>query len=406
VNTLRWLLIAALCLLLGIALVRFLTVHPLQMSLYLFLTCLLLFVSIAWLALGFKGKEMWGAIPLALACFVAGYWLMTWRVLSREDDRPVPGITRAKGDPGDGHTAIVYLTHGEPETYDPIGWINTFREIDETGVKFVPVFARPMFLTQLRRAYLRVGSSQHVRVHHQMAQSLEQAYRDQGDTTTRVYVSFLDADPRPDAAAIQALNEGASKIVVMLVFVSVSNHTAEGKEMIEKLGVEEYGAELKFAGPLWDSRKLQGMFLQRANAAIGDADKSKVGVLMVGHGQPDEWDREFPTETEHEIAFRMEALKLFEQDGYRPGNLSLAWMEFKQPHPAEKIEEFVNNGVNKVLYFAAAISADSIHSQNDIPELVHEAKVPAGFVSINLGAWNDDPIVIAAIKEKIDEQMQ
>ena len=271
---------------------------------------------------------------------------------------------------------------------------------------FVPYLARPMFLTQLRRAYLRVGSSPHVRVHRQMAQRLEQAFRDEGDATTKVYVSFLDADPRPDAAAIQALNEGASEIIVMLVFVSVSNHTAEGKEMIEELGVEDYGAEIRFAGPLWDSRTLQSMFLHRANEAVGDADKSKIGVLLVGHGQPVEWDREFPTETEHEIAFRIEALKLFEQDGYRPENLSLAWMEFKQPHPAEKIEEFARNGVNRVVYFAAAISADSIHSQNDIPELVHKARVPAGFVSTNLGAWNDDPIVIEAIKEKIDEQMK
>jgi protoheme ferro-lyase len=406
VNSLRWLLVAVLCLLLGIALVRFLTVHPLQMSLYLFFTCLFLFVTIALLGLSFRGKELWGALALAITLFVAGYSLMTWRVLSREDSRPLPAITRATGDPGDGHTAIVYLTHGEPETYDPIGWLNTFREIDETGVKFVPVLARPMFLTQLRKAYLRVGASQHVRVHQQMAKSLEQAYRDQGDGTTQVYVSFLDADPRPDAAAIRALNEGASKIIVMLVFVSVSNHTAEGTEMIKELGVEDYGAELKFAGPLWDSRSLQGMFLQRANAAIGDADKSKVGVLMVGHGQPDEWDRQFPTETEHEIAFRMGALKLFEQDGYRPENLSLAWMEFRQPHPAEKVEEFARNGVNRVVYFAAAISADSIHSQNDIPELVHKATVPAGFVSTNLGAWNDDPIVIKAIKEKIDEHMK
>jgi hypothetical protein len=34
-----------------------------------------------------------------------------------------------------------------------------------------------------------------------------------------------------------------------------------------------------------------------------------------------------------------------------------------------------------------------------------EARVPDGFPLINLGAWNDDPIVIQAIKAKIDAQM-
>jgi hypothetical protein len=93
-------------------------------------------------------------------------------------------------------------------------------------------------------------------------------------------------------------------------------------------------------------------------------------------------------------------------DGYRPENLSLAWMEFKEPKPAAKIEEFVKNGVEKIVYFAAAISADSIHSQYDIPALVKKAKIPDDVSVINLGAWNNDPIIIQAIKERIDELMQ
>jgi sirohydrochlorin ferrochelatase len=225
--------------------------------------------------------------------------------------------------------------------------------------------------------------------------------------TTKFYLSFLDDDPRPDAAVIQALNEGASRIIVSEVFLTISNHTAEGEELIEALNVEEeFGVPVLFTGPLYDSATLQRMFVERANAHIGDTDKSEVGILLVGHGQPDEWDVEWATETEQEIGFRSDVLEQLEADGYRPENLSLAWMEFKEPKPAEKVEEFVQNGVKKVLYFSAAISADAIHSQWDIPDLVHEARVPEGFPLINLGAWNDDPIVIQAIKEKVDAQMQ
>ena len=144
------------------------------------------------------------------------------------------------------------------------------------------------------------------------------------------------------------------------------------------------------------------MFVEKANAAIGDTDKSKVGVILVGHGQPDEWDKEFPTETAHELKFRESALALLAADGYKPENMGLAWMEFKQPHPKEKVEELLRNGVEKIIYFAAAISADSIHSQSDIPELIHEAAIPANIDTINLGAWNDHPLAIQAIQEKIE----
>jgi protoheme ferro-lyase len=406
VRFLRWISGSVLSLSLGLLLVDYFVVHPLKMSLYLTATVSTFFALLALSALAFRARLLLVAVPVFLALFVVGYVGMTRAVLAREDPRPVPELTREEGEPGQGHTAVVYFTHGEPETYDPIGWINQFNEFDEQGIPFVPLVARPIFINQLRAKYLEVGRSDHRRMHHQMLSSLERAYREEGDDTTQFYISFLDDNPRPDAAVIQALNDGASRIIVSEVFLTISNHTAEGEELIKALKVEErYGVPLEFTGPLYDSKTLQSMFVHRANANIGDTDKTKVGVLLVGHGQPDEWDLEWPTETEQEIGFRVDVLRVLEEDGYREENLSLAWMEFKEPKPAEKVEEFVSRGVEKLLFFSAAISADAIHSQYDIPALVNKAQVPEGYPIINLGAWNDDPIVIQAIKEKIDAKM-
>jgi protoheme ferro-lyase len=301
---------------------------------------------------------------------------------------------------------VIYFTHGEPETYDPIGWINQFREFDEQKIPFVPLIARPYFLHSLRKKYLKVGKSEHRMTHKKMIGSLERAFREEGDTSTRFYLSFLDDNPRPDAALIQALNDGASQVVVSEVFLTVSNHTAEGESQIE--GVLQQFPDLPVAntGPMYTSNTLKQMFVERANAHLNGMDKTRVGLMLVGHGQPDEWDREWPTETEHEIGFRMEVLELLHQDGFLRENMSLAWMEFKDPKPARKIEEYHRLGLEGVLYFPAAISADSIHSQFDIPELVEKARVPAGYPLINLRAWNDDPLVIQAIKEKIDACMR
>jgi protoheme ferro-lyase len=402
---LRWLFPLALSFAFGLLYVQYLTIHPLKMSRYLLSATLAFVAAVASLVVGFQGWELFLVIPLALLSALAGYILMTRKVLSREDPRPIPELTRSKGDPGLGHTAVIYFAHGEPETYDPIGWINQFNEFDEQGIPFVPLVARPYFLHRLRKGYLRIGKSDHRKTHQQMLNSLERAFRDAGDETTRFYLSFLDGDPRPDAAVIQALNDGASCIIVSEVFLTISNHTAEGEDLIKELGVDQYGVPIEYTGPLYDSETLQSMFVHRANQNRGETDKSKVGILLVGHGQPDEWDVEWASETEQEISFRQAVLKRFEADGYKRENLSLAWMEFKEPKPAVKVEEFSRNGVEKVLFFSAAISADAMHSQYDVPALVNKAKIPAGFSLVNLGAWNDDPIVIQAIKEKIDSLM-
>lgn len=394
--------IAILGFLLGVLVIKYLSVHPTQMSLYLLAACVDFFIMFGIVFFGMAGSARWIALGAGLATFLAGYAWEARRVLSREDDRPVPALTRQPGDPGQGHTAVVYFTHGEPETYDPIGWINQFREFDEQKIPFVPFLIRPIFLYMLRQHYLIVGRSDHRKNHFQMLRSLERSFRESGDLTTRFYISFLDDNPRPDAAVLQALNDGASRIVVAEVFVSVSNHTAEGKHLIEELDLTGIPVEIRYTGPLWDSDTLHSMFVERVRAHMDGADKSRVGVMLVGHGQPDEWDVEWPTETEHEIEFRKRILKRFEADGFPPENLSLAWMEFKQPKPAPKVEEFVGRGLEKIFYFSAAISADSMHSQYDVPHLVGLARVPKDFPLVNLGAWNDDPLVIRAIREKIE----
>ncbi len=406
-EALLWLVVVVFSGLLGVLFVQYLSVHPLQMSFYLIATCVVLFTLIVILKVGFQRTSLLIALLTSLGAFVVGHLSMTKVILAREDPRPIPELTREPGDPGLGHTAVVYFTHGEPETYNPIGWINQFNEFDEQGIDFIPMFARPFFFNALRNKYLEVGKSDHRKMHYQMIARLEEAYRAEGDATTKFYLSFLDDNPRPDAAAIQALNEGASKIIVSEVFLTISNHTAEGEHQIKELKIEEtFGIPVEFTGPLYGSQTLKSMFVQRANANIGDTEKSKVGILLVGHGQPDEWDAEWPTETEQELGFRHDVLAMLATDGYQPDNLSLAWMEFKEPKPAEVVTQFLQNGVEKILFFSAAISADAIHSQYDIPELVNAAEYPEGFPVIDLGAWNDDPVVIRAIKEKIDSLME
>lgn len=348
-------------------------------------------------------RQRWLTILLSFVLFIVGYYAHGKIFFNQEDSRFVPEITRAAGSNGNGHTAIVYFTHGEPETFNPIGWINQFREFDEQGIAFVPFVARPLFVYILRNKYLEAGSSNHRKTHFEMVKSLEAQYRLQGDSTTQFYISFLDDEPRPDAAVIQAMNDGADKIIVSNVFLTVSNHTAEGQHLIHELEVEEkYGIEMKFTQPLWSSELLKKSFADKVYAVLGDTPKDKVAIAFVGHGQPDEWDVEWATETEQEQGFRKDLIELFVKEGFKKENLGSAWMEFKEPKPVELMEDFMNNGVEKVFYFSAAISADAMHSQIDIPRLVHEYPFPDEIDVVNLGAWNNHPTVIRAIKHEID----
>lgn len=386
----------------GFLLVEYLTVHPLYTGRTMLLLCTAFFGTLLLSATRPAGSGGALAAAVALAGFVAGYLLRTRSVLGRRDPRIVPDLAAPDPAGRSGHTAVVYFTHGEPETFDPIGWINQFREFDEDGIRFVPFAIRPIFIYRLRQSYLRAGRSNHRQMHCRMCRLLEDRLRAAGHRNVPVYVSFLDDDPRPDAALIQAINDGASKVIVAEVFTTVSNHTAQGKALIASLPAAELGVEIIHTCPLWDSATLHHMFLDKVLAASGDLDRSKVGVLLVGYGQPAEWDREFATETEQEIAFRQSVLDLLASHGYLPENLSMAWMMFKDPRPVEKVEELVGRGIERILYFSAAISADSLSSQVHVPEMIAKARVPAHVELVNLGAWDDHELTIEAIFERVE----
>ena len=185
-EALAWVAVALLGLVCGWQFITYLTTVPLKMSRALGLTLLSLFLVIGIVVLAIEGvPSRWIAVALAVVFAVVGYVLSARRVLGREDGRVVPKLERRANDPGEGHTAVVYFTHGEPEIYDPIGWLNQFREFDEQGIAFVPFIARPFFLKALRDAYLRVGMSQHRHRHLAMASDVEQCFTHAGTPTSR-----------------------------------------------------------------------------------------------------------------------------------------------------------------------------------------------------------------------------
>ena len=390
--------------LLGVFFVKYLTIHPMKMGIYLFLSCLSLYSIIVILFNILEEISILITCFASIFCFIVGYLIMAKIVLNPEDTKKILLLKRKIKEPGLGHTAIIYFTHGEPETYNPIGWIHQFREFDEQKIKFIPFFARPFFLYSLRKHYLIIGKSNHRQEHIRMMKSLEKEFKKEEDFSTKFYISFLDDEPSPDVAIIQALNEGASNIIVSEVFLTISNHTAEGKKLVENLNLERLGITPKFTGPLWDSALLKKMFIQRTNLNLNGTDKSKVGIILVGHGQPKEWDIEFKTSTDQGILFRKDIMKEFEKDGYVKENLVTAWIMFKNPKVEHAMKNLLNReGIEKIFYFPSSISADAIHSQYDLPKQINNVKIPNNITVKNLGAWNDNPIVISAIKEKIDK---
>ncbi len=400
---LYWCLTALFAALSGVFLVGYLVADPRSMSLYLLLFIGAAIICIILAIRTFHGWQyLWGVL-MALALFCVGYLVTTRVFLSQSEDRSLPEVVRSTSDPGSGHTAILYYTHGEPQAYSPYPWLETFHELDKDKATFIPWPFRPAFFTNLRQYYLDLGGSAHVKVHQIMLHSLIDTFSEDQKKEVHFYQAFLDNNPRPDEMAIRGLNDGASRIIVLPVFLTDSSHTLAGMEQLAEINLDQFEVDTCYAKVLWDTEALQQMFVERSNRHRFGVPKEKTGILLVGHGQPADWDLIYPTQTEQENLFREQVRQRLIDDGYLPENVILAWMEFKNPTVTEGMEQMLAQDVDLILYYSASISADSIHSDIQVPEEVLKADIPDDIDVVNMGPWGNSPLVIEAIRQRLLE---
>jgi hypothetical protein len=57
--------------------------------------------------------------------------------------------------------------------------------------------------------------------------------------------------------------------------------------------------------------------------------------------------------------------------------------------------------VDKILVFSVSLSADSIHSDIEVPAAISEAKLPTDVTISYVGQYGDHPLAIKAMIEKI-----
>ena len=347
----------------------------------------------------FKGRTLVVAAILTFICMLAGYSIGNAVFLTQAEAYDLPTIVRTDG--GDGHTAILYFTHGEPPGYNPMPWILTIQELDHDNVPFVPWFFRPMFFNTLRNEYLEAGGSPHNMLHYTFIDNLRRAMPEAEANGTRFYLAFLDSAPHPDEVAIQAINDGASKIIILPIFITESTHTIAGREMVASVEPERYGIEVCYAGVLGDSDSLQQVFVERANELSVDVNKSKVGILLVGHGQPTEWENLYPEQNLQETQYRDGIRNKLIVEGFLAENVLLGWMSFQDPSIIESAQELAANNVEKILVFSVSLSAEAIHSLVDVPTDVEAADLPPEITIEYIGQYGDHPLAIQAMIEKI-----
>jgi protoheme ferro-lyase len=336
-----------------------------------------------------------GALLGAAVGVVAGWTAASYLRLPAPDRTPERAAPVPVGSPR--RRAVVYFTHGEPETYEPEPWVNMLHELDATVPGFPPKPVWPFILAGIKRSFGIVGSSPHGRIH---AQTMAEVAAAVGRPDVDWHLSFLDADPPLHRAVSEAVRAGATELVLLTVFLTDSDHTAEADKLDAAMGLSAAGLRVMRTPVLWDDARLARMVAEKVLRAAGDRDRSTVGVMLVGHGQPIQWDAEHPTETQQEQAFRAAIRSVLVQAGFRADLVSEAWMSFRDPKVPDRVRELAQRGARTVIGVPVTISADSLHSLHDTPALVRKGAHGTGLEVLDVGGWNTEPLLVELLADR------
>lgn len=338
------------------------------------------------------------ALAFMLASFVGGYALASSALerLSRSTRRP---NAPSNGSAATQAPAVIVFTCAEPQDYDPGSTAHLLQELVNEGLIELSLGTTPMMFLAQKARYRAAGGSSPSRA--QLRDVAEHLQRVLGSAAVEVGVcSGEDALERKVSTVIAA---GHRRIVVAELAVGESLHHAAAKKAVDMLRPTELDVEISYTGPLWDSERVTVMLVSRVMDLT--TEPTETGVVLIGHGQPDERAHRNPTFDEHEAALLNRVRMALIDSGLSEDHVRVAWSEWRAPDATSAIRHLAALGCRRVIVVPGCFPLDSLATRLDLELAARQARVQDEVTVLTIGAWRDNEAVIEELRSRVQQAL-
>ncbi len=312
--------------------------------------------------------------------------------------RPRPPATVPELGDDNGRTAVVILAEGEPEKYDPSLLTSAFSDLEATDVPVPPEAARMFVYLSEKTRYASVGGSP-ARAAARTVTDVVGARLAVTRSDIDVRVAWLDPPDRLDDVIAALAAEGYRHIAVVPFGIADSLYLDRAKRSVDDLGLAAMNVRVAYSAPLWSRTGVARAVADRVLASIAPAERATTGVVLVGHGQPWQWDREYPAGGEHETYFAQRVRALLAEAGFGPELVRIGWLDWQDPGVSEAVRHLVAFGCRRVVVVPAAMPVETLGTLIDLRGAAEEAVMGTPVRLDVLPAWGDQPGVVAAVAD-------
>ena len=300
--------------------------------------------------------------------------------------------------PDSGKAAVILLACVEPPTYDPrvtAGMLNALadEELIEPSIGTLPF----LFFAQKTRYRAVGGTSPAFGELHSFSEALQSEL--DGLPIATVEVATCSGEGRLAARILDAVKAGHRRVVVAELTVADSLHISAAKVEADALRLDHSGVTVAYTDALGSSEPIIEMLASRVVATCEELPTS--GVVLVGHGQPEERAHRNPSYDEEETAFLNRLRMKLVDAGLPDSNVRIAWAEWRTPDVTSAVRHLAALGCRRVVVMPGVFTLDTIGTRLDLELAVRQARVDDSVIVVTLPAWRDDEVVRHVIGERV-----
>lgn len=300
-----------------------------------------------------------------------------------------------------GPAAIVFAC-GEPEHYEPRATAATLQTLTDEELLEASVGALPLLFFAQKTRYRAIGGTSPAT--QELSQIAEQLEAVLGEKVGGVSWATCQGPGSLQQAVRAAVEAGHHPVVVAELGVAESLSAAAAKRGVDSLRPANVGAEVRYTGSLAGSERIPAMLVERILRATGTSDGA--GVVLVGHGQPEDRSRRHPSFDEDETAFLNRLRMLLVDRGLPEHNVRIAWSEWSTPDVTSAVRHIAALGCDRVVVVPAVFPLDTIATRLDLEIAVRQSRVGGSINVVTLPAWRDDAAVIEELRARVNSLLE
>lgn len=313
--------------------------------------------------------------------------------LARESARPraLPRSIEPHRD-----AVVVLVACAEPATYDPRATAQMLQSLADEGLLEPSVGALPLLFFGQKARYRAAGDvSPAMTGLRTMAEHLEHTL----DGRAAVSIATCSGEGSLGEVVSAAAAAGYRHIVICELAVGESMHMSLARGAVEQLRLGESGVTVTSTGALCSSDRIISALTQRIMHGVDDP--ATTGIVLVGHGQPEERARRYRTFDEQEMAFLSRVRMGLADLGLAPDWVRIAWDDWTEPDVTSAVRHLAALGAKRVLVVPATFPLDTLGTRLDLEIAVRQARVNEGVAVITMSAWRDSDAVIEELRSRV-----